>query len=561
MTRIGRMLWIALAIGACEDVQTQWGTLADPDYETIGLEGSVAVVDARLNRLVLLTVPKQHELVTRVIPVGKNPTHWVPSADRQRLFVLSRGLQSAKDDIPPSLTVIDGTTSPAVCGRFELDKPYEQLTLDPERQWALIHNADTYAENPDEVLFAHLTPEASCRRLTEKQRTRQIIQMTLGGEAIDLGDALQQDAFSFTEELEWPGGPRRLLVVRRTETVQLVDLAEVEDHPEKAQHVLEMPEVRDGEFGLPAQVVYHPSVADPDGSHRAWLAVRLGNDTSVLIYKVEAPAEKSSGTVAFNRNIAGVGDTVSDIEFVITPEGLKLAALVPSRREAVLIDPHTLVSDAIALPEPYQDMAKITDEVATEAPDEDTPDVALLWAPGQQTIAFWTLARTTTRPWGSIDVRDTQITVTEATSVTEAPHGKLRSRWLLRGSGASEFRVLELVDRDVRRVVIDNDPAFDVSLSPDGSRAWIFSPGRSVEIAKADLGGDLLQIPTRPVYIERSVDAVLDIDRGDKGHAALVLHRGNYGRHGSLAVTLFDAEEPASTDSRFFSALLLGGVR
>jgi hypothetical protein len=561
MIRMGRLLWVALAVSACEDVKTQWDTPADSGFETVGLKGSVAVVDGKLDRLVMLTAPKPHALETRIIPVGKHPTQWVASADRQRLFVLSRGLQSAKEDIPPSLTVVDGNTDPAVCARFELDKPYKHLTLDPEREWALVHTADTYADNPDAIVLAGLAPQSDCRRLTETQRHQQVIPVTLGGEAIDLGDALQEDAFSFTAELEWPGGPRRLLVVRRTETVQLVDLSDVEDQPGKAQHVLEMPEVRDGVYGLPDQVVYHPSVEDPDGSYHAWLAVRLGNDTSVLIYKVEAPAEGSSSSVAFNRNIAGVGETVSDIEFVKTPEGLKLAALVPSRREAVLIDPHTLVSDAIELPSAYQRMAKITDAVAGEPPGEDASDVALLWATGQQSIAFWTLARTATRPWGSVDVRDTQIAVADATSVTDDPQGELRSRWVLRGSEASEFRVLELVDRDVRRVVIADDPTFRVSLSPDGARAWIFSAEGGTEIAKADLGGDSLQIPTRPVYIEEPVDTVLDIDRADGGDAALVLHRGTSGMHGALAVTVFDARDPESTDSRFFSELLLGGVR
>ena len=519
------------------------------------------MVDSRLNRLVMLTAPSQHELRTHFISVGKNPTHWVPSADRKRLFVLSRGMQSAKENIPPSLTAVDGGTSPAVCARFELDKPYEQIALDPHREWAVIHNADTYAENPDEIIFAHLAPDADCRHLTEKERNRDVTQVTLGGEAIDLGDALQEDAFSFTDKLEWPGGARRMLVVRRTETVQLVDLDQVQEHPDQAQHVLEMPEIRTNQFGLPAQVVYHPSVPDPDGSHHAWLAVRLGNDTSVLIYKVEDPAETSSSSVAFNRNIADVGGTATDIEFVTTPEGLKLAALVPSRQQAVLIDPHTIVTDTIELPAQYEHMARVTDEVTTGGSAQDTPDVALLWGSNRSTIAFWTLARTDTRPWGSLDIRDTEISVTGATSVTEDPDGDLRSRWLLLGTGASEFRVLELLDRDVRRVVIENDPSFRVSLSPTGARAWIYSPGNAQEVALADLSGNVLQIPTRPVYIERPVDGVFDIERADGGHAALVLHRGAMVAHGTLAATLFDAEDPESTDSVFFSGLLLGGVK
>jgi hypothetical protein len=561
MNRTSLLLLVALATGACRDLETDWDEPAAANFPVVGLSGSVAVVDARLHRLLMLTAPSQHALGTSLISVGKNPTLWVPSADRERLFVLSRGDQSARDDIPPSLTVLDGGTEPAVCQRFELDKPYEQLTVDRHREWAIIHNADTYAENPDELIFARLSPTADCRRLTEAQREREVTQMTLGGEEIKLGDAVQQDALSFTEELEWPGGPRRMLVVRRTETVQLVDLSQVEEDPEQAQHVLVMPEVRADEFGRPAQVVYHPSVVDPDETSHAWFAVRLDNDTSVLIYKVEAPEEGSSDSVAFNRNMADVGGNPSDIEFVMTPDGLKLAALVPSRMQAVLIDPDTIVTDAIELPVAYQRLEKITDEVAGAEESGEAADVALLWAPGQRTIAFWTLARTATRPWGSLDVRDTEISVSDATCVTDDPEGELRSRWLLRGSGASEFRVLELQDRDVRRVLIANDPSFQVSLSPDGARVWIFSPGGSEEVSLADLGGDRLQIPTRPVYIERPVDTVLDIARGDRGRAALILHRAEPAMHGSLAVTLVDAQNPVSTDSRFFTGLLLGGVK
>ena len=133
MRTIGLALLCVGVLCGCDERTKDWDVRPqDPTNPgsgltpTVGLTGSVAVFDPSLDRVLMLTVPAGHDLQTTDIGLGRNPSVWQASPDRERLFVLSAGVDTPEESVEPTLTVIDGGTQPAVCHRFALDVPHEQ---------------------------------------------------------------------------------------------------------------------------------------------------------------------------------------------------------------------------------------------------------------------------------------------------------------------------------------------------------------------------------------------------------------------------------------------------
>ena len=103
-------------------------------------------------------------------------------------------------------------------------------------------------------------------------------------------------------------------------------------------------------------------------------------------------------------NLTDVGGAASDINFVRTDTGLRVAALVPSKATAVLIDPATSITTTIQLAEAFSDMSLVTSAVAGGT---STTDVALLWngSSGRNSgVAFWALGKIAGEAFRSVEV-------------------------------------------------------------------------------------------------------------------------------------------------------------
>ena len=142
-------------------------------------------------------------------------------------------------------------------------------------------------------------------------------------------------------------------------------------------------------------------------------------------------------------NLTDVGGVPTDIAFVRTDGGLRLAALVPTRSAAVLIDPVTSLTTEVALPARYQSLSLVTDVAGGGA---GAPvDVALLWNGGgaMDGVAFWELGQTAGRPYRSIETVGVVAAVAAVLPVPQ--HANLR---VLQTSAANAFYVLESADPD-----------------------------------------------------------------------------------------------------------------
>ena len=430
-------------------------------------------------------------------------------------------------DEAPQLRVFDGGRKPHELESFELQDPYDQLEIDPLGEWLIVHGSEGLVSNPNELILVQLG-----------QNVKQLPSKTLdsyGGKPRKL---------RFTAPLSVPRAEaRRLLLVLREKDMAVIDLADLE----APEITVGMPERAGGGFVTPADVVYHDGIP---GETPPMLAVRLENDPSVYLLTLGQGNDEHAFTL--EANLVDVGGVPSALDFVQTQRGggLRLAAIVPSRRAAVLVDPTTSTTLQVDLPVAFKNIQRITDDVARSSGE----DVALLYGDAS-TIAFWQLGATVGTPYRSIDSYDIGISVSQ---VLDIPGSEFADRKVLSGKSsgsARQFYVLNLTER--KSFPLDALRDLTLNIAPDGQRLWAYEPNSS---AFAQLTFDPLQ-PTS-LYTEVPLVHVHEVEtgRGKDERSTIALHALSYGSDRSLAATLFDGVEPSTARTRFIGSIELMGI-
>jgi hypothetical protein len=490
---------------------------ADPG---LGLERAVVLPDDPLSRVVVLTSAGPEQLSRTALPVGQNIVSLRPDVTGHGVLVLSGGVQPRRnaDDELPSLTAIDTRDEPVVNARWELTEPFANVTLDPEGRWAVLSGAaENLVTNPNQLVLIDLT-DPEFKPVTKTIRS--------------FGAA--PDRFRFTETLDVPGGARRFLIVETRQDVTLVDLEDLA----RPEITIGLPQTPAQASGRSQQVVVHPGVQDTPEDAR--LAIRLENDPSIVLVTFD-PAEEAGRDFSLKLNQVDVGGPPAELEFVTTDGGLRLAALVPGRSEATLIEPLTTTIERVTLPARFNRLRRVSEGASLGADG----DVALLWSPESSMIAFWSLGRTSNRAFRSVDVLELNARVTDVLDVPgdEFGHKKLLS------AQDSRFFVLDLERRQSFPMLSSNN--LSLTVAPDGRRAWAFAPG-SNRFAQIDLS---TLLPTN-LQIDHPIQRIFDVAGSDGQRTLSALHNG-----GSHGVTLMNALDPDTAKTRYYPGLLLEGLQ
>ena len=502
------------------------------DLQVRGLTGSVALLDANLNQVMMFTSPKPLELATTRLPVGKDVVQFKTSVKHDKLFVLSRGVtpRYKESDEKPQLLVFDGGTTPQQLQQVELQDPYNELEVDPQGEWLLVHGSGGLVSNPNELLLVRLgegtDAEAS---LTSK---------TLGSYG---GKPLR---FTFTSELSVPGAAkRRLLIVQREKDLAIIDLA----RPNDPEITVALPEDK-----TPVDVVYHDGIEGEVGS---MLGVQLDGYTNVDLLTINA-AESPDHAFSVHPNLVDVGGVPTKLDFVQTRKdgGLRLAALVPQKQIAKLIDPSSGVAQEVPLHAAFSKIRRITNDVSERSGE----DIALLYGEATNTIAFWRLGITTGTPYHSIEAYDIGIKVGHVFDIPNHQSDAFADRKILSGTsgGATQqFYVLDLTQQ--KSFPLDALTNLTLNLSPNGQQLWAFGADRGF----AQLTFDPLQPAS--LYTEQRIAFVHDFATlaGDDARSVMALHILPVRGHGSVAATLFDGVNPSTARTKFYSELELEGVK
>lgn len=511
---------LSVAAVACEPRDPKWDASVD-EAETVGLSGSVALMDRSLDRVIFLTSPAAQELSATALPVGLDVINVEASPDGERLFVLSAGVQPRVEegDEWPQLIVFRGGMEPSEEKRFQLDDPMQKLAIDPEGQWVIAYQGDAEVTNANELVFLPLAGDGA-NPISKTIRS-------FGG---------APEEIMFTDELSVPGGPaRRFVVVRTDRDITLIDLSDLD-----AQEVtIPMPDDDEEDAIAPLQVVFDEG--DPEEDDDSRLAVRLEGSSDVVLLEL-GPSLDEDKDFAVVPNIVDVGGIPSTIDFVRTDGGLRLAALVPGSERATLVDPQSTAVESVDLSHSFDRMTRIT-SLVDETPDGG--DVALLWGRSTQ-IAFWSLGSTSSTPYRSVDSTELGVTISEVLDVPE-PNQHLK---VLLSEGSNTFFVLDLRNRE--SFPLDTrGSGFSVQVSRDGERLWVTRPA-SEDFSMVELSN----LHPDALHVEPGIHGLFDIERGDGGRSAIAFHEIN-----GWAATVFDAEAPDPVKTAYYPALELEGLQ
>lgn len=537
------LVLVALGLGAgCSSRPSYWSE-SPRASASVGLKNAVALVDDVDHAVVLLGIASDLHLASKQsIPVGHNVITQAASADGFHLFVLSRGDWPPRGDAkePPSLTVIDSTgfsaTSPAQVQQYFMSEPFPNLAIDtqvsPGPHYVVAYQGSgsqqAFVENPNELVVFDVTKPYGA---PSSQNPNPILHtfQSFGG---------TPQTLSFTPPLRVnpAADPRRLLVVQSEIDVTLFDLDHAFATPPRPEVTVPLTTGTSTTPINPAGIAIDTFSTDASDAR---IAVRTSAGTNVYTIAFGPPDPGAVNDFTPTVNLTDVGGVPSDLAFVHTDAGLRLAALVPAKESAVLVEPDTSLTTTVQLPTSYSKLSLVTDQVRAAG----AADVALLWSGSTASsgVALWTLNDTIGQPYFSVQVLDVSQPVQQ---VSDVPSSSLK---VLQSSSTSEFFVLNLGARTVNP--LDTLSEATLSIAPDGQRVWAFAQG-SVDLASITFA----TLSPSPVWTELPISAVFDVACADDGtkRALVALHR-----QGTVGATLFDAIDPQSAPPRRLSGLLL----
>ncbi len=559
MTRAGIVL-VGLAgvcgIGGCGGRPSYWDESPPSPANSYGLINGVALVDDADHRVVFVTAQADQRLATQSLPIGHNVLHVSPSTDGKRLFVLAKGdwpRQTVKDEFP-SLTVLDASTYTMTSTTYPMTVPLENLALDPfgddNHEWAVAYagsmSTTSFVQNPNQFVLFDLTKGPSQAKTTPNPVLRTI--QSFGG---------TPQQIIFTPELMLPMGQRRLLLIESTVDLTMLDLDHAFDQPVRPEITVQLTSGADATQVTPAGVAVDGRDAnDPNDARIALWAVNNTNVFSILLGPAPANAGGNAPANDFapSINLTDVGGVPSALTFVKTggdPAAanpstplLRVAALVPSRSNAVLVDPDKSVTTTIDLPAAFSSFSLVPD-VASETAGTKPADIALLWNAGSNAasgIALWTLGDSVGQPYRSVDVLGATQPIQSAQTV---PNNQALE--ILEMANGAGFYVLNLADRKAPPLVTMGMAA--LSIAPDGKRVWAFEQG-GMDLSAIDFQ-TLNPIPLRTAL---PITAIYDVARKDGGRSLIAIHA-----QGAVGATVFDALLPDTATSRRVPSLLLEG--
>jgi hypothetical protein len=527
--RNGLVLASLAALGAaCGDRDPVWDEAVGGPIEALGLEASVAVVDRGAERLLMLPVEADQTLAPTSIALPEGFASAAATRDRKRLLALSRGVVPRRraDEAGPAAVVVSGGPQPAIENTFELSDPLSGVALDPESRFAVLYptaNDSPFLENPNELVLLDLTRGPAADNPTPRTLR------SFGG---------TPERFLFTPTLELPGGETRLLVVGTDRDVSILDLGRLSQPEITVRLTGGTTSVR------PAGLVVSDGEVGKDDDAR--IAVRVEGDANVYLVDLSpVPPEDAAGAAQPYRavpNVVFVGGTPSDLAFVRTDGGLRLAAVVPAKSALTLVDPVTGMATDVPLGAPYTRISLVT-EVVGEG--EDGSDVALLWSDQRSSLAFVALGATVGKPYKSVETLVLPAPVSEVIDVP-APNRHLK---VLGSPQRTSFTVLDLAARTAAPLAAAATDT-EVRVAPDGRRAWFYSRGYG-QLAVTDLA----TLHPKNFVLSHPIADVFDLARRDGGRALVALHA-----IGAGAATVLDAQSPSLTTAREVAGLLQGGL-
>ncbi len=564
-------------LGACGGRPSYWNQSVDTSATSYGLTKGVALVDDAAHRVVMLTVPGPDlQLREQSVPIGHQVVSVSVSPDATRLFVLSAGDWPGRtvNDELPSMTMIDfptgcPVTAPAPCfvaqaHQYAMSEPRANLAVDPSGQWAVAYAGSPGASAPGVIGSPSVSASATQTSATTSsfvQNPNEIVLFDLANPPSVVTRTIQSFGGTprrivFTPKLELPdrSGQVRLLLIETDIDLTMLDLQGAFAPSPPPEFTVPLTSGTTNEQITTAGLaVDGRSATDPNDAR---FAVWASNNTNVFTVQLVAPTTNVGNDFIPTIKLTDVGGIPTDVAFVETEDpttvsglALQVAALVPSKSNAVLVDPDTSLTTTVTLPAAYASLSLVTDLVGGSPGINNGTDVALLWngnSGAESGVALWTLTHSVMQPYASIRTLGATQPITQTYDVP-SPNERLK---VLQMQGGSGFYVLDLSARTAPP--LDTTQMATLSIAPDGMRVWAFDQG-GTDLASIDFAS----LNPVPLTTDLAIAGVYDVaridDRPDHPARALIaIHN-----EGAIGATVFDAIDPVTATSRRVAPLVL----
>jgi hypothetical protein len=334
------MMIVAAAslLAACEDTRPRvW----DRDRTVLGpipLKAQVAYIDSALDRVTLIDLVEDHPTIHHV-QIGRRAAYAIPSPDRHRLFVITRGEEAVHEgeiDQAPLFWVVDTDHPDATPVAYQIGSPFDRVSVSPDGSTAIAYfsasgpDAEGFFRNPNELAIINLAaaPDAA----------NPVLDTIRSFGSVPTGIAL-------SPPMSIPGSidpdPRTFAFILSSNSLTVLDTS----HPTRREISIRLD--LGGTAVVPQEVVFAPNTAS------AYVRSDGARDVLQVLLQPDLPATAASNDFRPVLAELGAGGGPTDIAVYDDPSGKRyLLAATPNTHEVVVIDADTAQFRAITIADP-----------------------------------------------------------------------------------------------------------------------------------------------------------------------------------------------------------------
>ena len=351
-----------LATTACEWTDER-PIVWERDRELLGpiqLKNQVAYIDSALDRVTLIDLALDTPSIDTA-RIGRNAMHAMPSFDRHKLFVITRGEEAivkGQIDQPPMLWALDTEARDAEPIAYEIGSPFDRLAISPDNATAVAYFS---AAGPDEMGFFRNPNEIAVIDLTRSPGDGNPTLKTIRS----FGSV--PEGVTLSPPMTIPGTleARTFAYIMSENQVTVLDVA----HPDRREISIRLD--LGGAPVIPREVVFAKKTASA--------YVRSDNARDVLQILLEPVPPQTPQSNDFRPVLAelGAGGGPTDIAVYDDASGERyILAATPNTSEVVVIHADTAQFRAVPLADPIDRILLFP----TSDPDQPIPPHKALFA-------------------------------------------------------------------------------------------------------------------------------------------------------------------------------------
>lgn len=355
-----------VGVSACEDARPHVWDRARTVLGPVPLKAQVAYVDSALDRVTLVDLANDRPALHHV-QVGRNAAYAIPSPDRHRLFVITRGEEAITEgqiDQPPQLWVVDADHPDAPPTAYAIGSPFDRVAVSPDGSTAIAYfsagGADGagFFRNPNELAIVNLAAAPS----DDAASANPVLETIRSFGSVPSGIVLSPPmaVAGATDP-----SPRTFGFVLSANTVTVLDVT----HPRRREISIRLDTA--GTNVMPQEIVFAPNTAS------AYVRSDGAGDVLQVLLQPTLPTAPEGNDYHPVLAELGAGGGPSDIAVYDDASGRRyVLAATPNTHEIVVIDADTAQFRAIPISDPIDRI------LLFPSGEGATPHVALLASVG-----------------------------------------------------------------------------------------------------------------------------------------------------------------------------------